>query len=122
MSSPPDERGNLVVANRVVEKVAGHAVRAVPGAAAAPRRVLGINVGEPREEDRADVSARVDGDVATVRASIAIRWPNSVPQTAQAVREHIREELERITDLTVDHVDVEVTSMMLSTPAGRRVQ
>ena len=42
----PEERGRLTVDDRVVEKVAGHAVTFVPDAAAAPRRLLGMNVGE----------------------------------------------------------------------------
>ena len=42
---PPEERGRLTVADRVVEKVAGYAVTFVMDAAAAPRRVLGVNIG-----------------------------------------------------------------------------
>lgn len=121
-SMPPAERGSLTIADRIVEKIAGHAVRMVPGASAAPRRILGLNVGQPRQEDNADVEAQVLGQTVTVRAHIAIRWPASVPATAQAVRERIRDELARITDLRVDHVDLEVTSLMLAMPEQRRVQ
>lgn len=116
------DRGNLTVADRVVEKVAGFAVTLVPDAAAAPRRVLGVNVGDSREEGVASVEARVSGDVATVRARIAVRWPRSVPEVADAVRERIRKGVAESTGIRVDHVDLEVTSLNVASPEGRRVQ
>jgi uncharacterized alkaline shock family protein YloU len=116
------ERGDLTVADRVVEKVAGYAVTLVPDATAAPRRMLGVNVGDRGEEDLASVEARVVGDVATIRARIAVRWPRSVPEVAEAVRERIRKEVTEATGVRVDHVDVEVTSLSVASPERRRVQ
>lgn len=117
-----EERGRLEVADRVVTKVAGHAVTLVPDASAAPRRVLGLNVGEARDEVRADVDAQVHGDVATVQARIAVRWPRSVPQVADAVRNKVGQEVSRITGVRVDHVDIDVTSMTSGSSTQRRVQ
>lgn len=116
------ERGRLSVADRVVEKIAGYAVTLVPDAAGAPRRVLGVNVGESSEEDAASVEARVYGDIATVRARIAVRWPRSVPEVADAVRQRIARELTEITGVQVDHIDVEVTSLSVASRQGRRVE
>lgn len=115
------DRGRLEIADRVVEKVAGHAVTLVPDASAAPRRVLGLNLGDAREESRADVDAQVHGEVATVQARIAVRWPRSVPEVADAVRRRISDEVKRITGVHVDHVDVDVTSMTSGSPTQRRV-
>ncbi|MGN6751664.1 MAG: Asp23/Gls24 family envelope stress response protein [Intrasporangium sp.] len=120
--SASSDRGGLSVADRVVEKVAGYAVTLVPDAAAAPRRVLGVNVGESREEGAASVEARVIGDVATVSARIAVRWPRSVPEVADAVRRRIRKELTEITGVRVDHIDVEVSSLSVGSPERRRVE
>ncbi|CAN5541788.1 hypothetical protein BH18ACT8_BH18ACT8_10060 [soil metagenome] len=119
--TPPQERGRLTVADRVVEKVAGHAVTLVTDAAAAPRRVLGVNVGEARPEAVASVHAQVRDEIASVQATIAVRWPMSVQKVAQAVRERIRSEVTTITGVRVDHVDVEVVSMTLPEAAGPRV-
>ena len=118
---PPEERGRLTVDDRVVEKVAGRAVRLVTDAAAAPRRVLGVNIGEARPDDAASVQAEVQDDIASVHVAIAVRWPRSVQKVADEVRERIRAELTAITGVRVDHVDVEVVSMKLPDAAERRV-
>ena len=110
---PPEDRGRLTVDDRIVEKVAGHAVTSITDAAAAPRRVLGVKIGEARPDDAASVQAQVVGDIASVRVAIAVRWPRSVQQVADEVRERIRSEVTAITGVRVDHVDVEVVSMRL---------
>jgi uncharacterized alkaline shock family protein YloU len=118
---PPEERGRLTVDDRVVEKVAGYAVTFVTDAAAAPRRVLGVNIGGARPDDAASVQAEVQDDIASVHASIAVRWPRSVQKVADEVRERIRSEVAAITGVRVDHVDVEVVSMTLPESAEPRV-
>lgn len=117
----PEERGRLTVDDRVVEKIAGYAVTFVTDAASAPRRVLGVNIGKARPDDAASVRAQVQGDVASVHAAIAVRWPRSVQKVADEVRERIRSDVTAITGVRVDHVDVEVVSMTLPDSAARRV-
>lgn len=119
-SLPPEERGRLTVDDRVVEKVAGHAVTLITDAAAAPRRVLGVKVGGARPDDAASVKAEVQGDIASVHVVIAVRWPKPVQKVADAVRKRIRSEVSAITGVRVDHVDVEVVAMTLS-DSSRRV-
>ena len=119
---PPEERGRLTVDDRVVEKVAGYAVTFVTDAAAAPRRVLGVNIGAARPAGAASVHAQVQDDIASVHAAIAVRWPRSVQEVADEVRERIRSEVAAITGVRVDHVDVEVVSMTLPDSAEPRVR
>lgn len=118
----PEERGRLTVADRVVEKVAGYAVTSVRDAAAAPRRVLGVNIGEARPDDAASVHAQVHDDIASVHVAIAVGWPKSVQKVADEVRERVRSEVMAITGVRVDHVDVEVVSMTLPDSAEPRVK
>jgi uncharacterized alkaline shock family protein YloU len=118
---PPEERGRLTIADSVVEKVAGHAVTFIADAAAAPRRVLGVNLGGARPDDAAIVHVQVHGDVASVEVAIAVRWPRSVQSVADEVRERIRSDVTAITGVRVDHVDVEVVSMTLPDSSARRV-
>ncbi|RBY79022.1 Asp23/Gls24 family envelope stress response protein [Blastococcus sp. TF02A-26] len=118
----PQERGSLTIADRVVERVAGYAVTQVEGATAAPRRILGITVGDVRPEKEAAVSARVDGHTATVQATVAIGWPASVRQVASQLRQRIREDVGHITGVEVAHIDVEVVSLSTPPTARRRVQ
>ena len=113
------EAGRLEVADQVVEKVAGHAVTLVSGAAAAPRRLLGMNVGQARPKDAASVTAQVEDGIASVQATIAVRWPKSVPAVADEVRRRIRDDVTSLTGVRVDHIDVEVVSMTSATSAPR---
>jgi uncharacterized alkaline shock family protein YloU len=113
------EAGRLEVADQVVEKVAGHAVTLVSGAAAAPRRLLGINVGQARPMDSASVTAQVEDGIASVQATIAVRWPRSVQAVADEVRRRIRDDVTSLTGVRVDHIDVEVVSMTSATSAPR---
>ena len=116
-----EDSGRLDVADRVVEKVAGHAVTLVPSAAAAPRRMLGMNVGKARPEDVASVSADVRDGIANVQATIAVNWPSSVQAVADEVRQRIRTEVTSLTGVHVDQVDVEVVSMTVPRSATPRV-
>jgi uncharacterized alkaline shock family protein YloU len=118
----PADRGTLTVSARVVERVAGYAVTLVPEVTAAPRRVLGVNIGDARPQDAAAVDARVEGATATVEATIAVRWPTSVRDAADQVRRQIRNEVTRITDVRIDHVDLDVASMKMPVEPRRRVQ
>ena len=118
----PEDRGSLSIADRVVERVAGYAATQVDGAAAAPRRVLGISVGEARPDTEAAVRATVDGSVATVEATIAVSWPQSVRRVTDQLRARIREDVRRVTDVEVAHVDVDVVDFVTTTAPARRVQ
>lgn len=118
----PSERGSLTVADRVVERVAGYAVTLVPDAVAAPRRVLGLNVGESRPDSSAHVTAHVHGSTASVEATVAVRWPHSVREVSDQIRSRIRDDVEAITAVRVDHVDIDVVSMSVPTKPVRRVQ
>ncbi len=114
----PAERGSLTIADRVVERVAGYAVTQVEGASAAPRRLLGVQVGGSRADEEASVDARVDGHTATVDATVAVGWPASVRTVTTRLRQRVREDVERITGVHVAHIDIDVVSM--SAPAARR--
>ena len=118
----PGERGSLTVADRVVERVAGHAVTLVEGAGAAPRRVLGVSVGGARPDQEASVHAQVDGSTATVDASVAIGWPASVRSVSEQLRRRVREDVERITGVHVAHIDIDVVSLVVPSAKPRRVQ
>ena len=118
----PAERGTLVIDERVVERVAAHAVTSVEHAAAAPRRVLGISVGQARPDAEPSVTASVYGGTATVQASIAVAWPQPVRVVADKLRQRVRQEVERATGVHVDQIDVEVTSLDIPTRAVPRVR
>lgn len=120
--SDPAERGTLTVHDRVVERVAGYAVTQVDAATAAPRRILGVNVGDAREQSAVHVQAKVDGHSATVDATIAVRWPASIREVVERTRQRVRDDVLRMTDVTVDHIDIDVVSLSVPTRATPRVR
>lgn len=117
-----DDRGSLSIDDRVIERVAGYAVSLVPGAAAPPHRVLGVNVGDADAAGDARVRARVDGGTAVVEATIAVGWPTSVRSVVERVRESVVREVAATADVRVDHVDVDVVSLTVPTTPQRRVR
>jgi len=118
----PESRGSLRIHDRVVEKVAGHAVTTIPDAAAAPRRVLGMNVGAARPDDEAaKVTATVYGDSVTVAATVAVSWPSPIRQVVAQLGQRIRDDISLHTGLSVDRIDLDVVSLRLAEGQGRRV-
>jgi uncharacterized alkaline shock family protein YloU len=110
-STEGSDRGSLIIADRVVEKVAAHAIGGAAHATGAPRRVLGVSVGSVSDDTRARVNADVDGDVANVTVDLTVEWPTPVRGVVEDVRRRIRDDVFRITGVTVQQVDIEVVSM-----------
>ena len=118
----PESRGSLRIHDRVVEKVAGHAVTTIPDAAAAPRRVLGMTVSAARPDDEAaKVTATVHGDSVTVAATVAVSWPSPIRQVVAQLGQRIRDDISLHTGLSVDRIDLDVVSLRLAEGQGRRV-
>ncbi|WP_425953469.1 Asp23/Gls24 family envelope stress response protein [Xylanimonas sp. McL0601] len=118
-TTAPEDRGRLTIGDRVVERVAGYAVTLVPHAVAAPRRILGVAVGRARPDDEAHVQATVHGTVAWIEVAVAVEWPHPVDRVAQAARRQVQRDVEHITGIRVDRVDVEVTSLAVPSTARR---
>ena len=118
----PESRGSLRIHDRVVEKVAGHAVTTIPDATAAPRRVLGMTVGAARPDDEAaKVTATVYGASVTVAATVAVSWPSPIRQVVAQLGQRIRDDISLHTGLSVDRIDLDVVSLRLTEGQGRRV-
>lgn len=115
-------RGRLVISDRVVEKVAAHAVQQVTATSGAARRLLGVRVGEVGETSAARVTARVEGDTATLSVTLGVHWPASVTTVAQQVRRKIRQDVARITAIDVRRIDIEVVSMLVPHHEEARVR
>jgi uncharacterized alkaline shock family protein YloU len=66
-------------------------------------------------------SADVDGSRVILDLSISVRWPASVPEVTDAVREHVRSRVGELTGLTVTEVSISVTALVTQLPAPPRV-
>lgn len=116
---PLDDRGRLVVADRVVEKIASQAATEIDRATGAPRRVLGVALGSA--DERPQVSARVDWPVATVSVVMSVAWPAPVLEVTEQVRRHVEEQLATLAGVRTAGVDIRVTALPGPRSGDRRV-
>lgn len=118
----PAQRGTLTVAPRVVERIASYAAREVPGVQTLTESTLGLSVG-PLSDRYPKAAAQLAGDRARVTVDIAVTWPAAVADVAAAVRDHVREQLDRLAGTQADRVDVVVAKLAPPPPTQeRRVQ
>ncbi len=114
----PGGRGRLVVADRVVERIATIAAREVPGVTPAGS-ALGRAVG--RRYPKAD--AQVAGDRVRITVEVAVAWPASLVDVTAGVRDIVRSRLGELAGLQVDTVDVIAAKVVHEdAPTRRRVQ
>jgi len=120
----------MSIDDRVVEKMAACAAAEIPDAGGAAPRVLGRSLpGAGAFGARATsltalpkASADVDGSTVILDLSISVRWPASVPEVSNAVREHVRSRVSGLTGLTVTEVAISVTDLVTRLPGPPRVR
>jgi uncharacterized alkaline shock family protein YloU len=102
--------GDLTIAERVIEKIAGQAVLEVGPATGEPRTVLGINLpGSSGSAPR--VSADVFGRDAVIQVRCGVVYPEPLSAVAQRIREHVRHRVHELTGIRVHEVDVEIVAL-----------
>jgi uncharacterized alkaline shock family protein YloU len=102
------ELGTISINDRVVEKMAA--------------RASALGARQTSLTDLPKTSAEVDGSRVILDLSISVRWPASVPEVSDAVREHIRSRVGELTGLIVTEVFISVTALVTQLPAPPRVQ
>ncbi|VVJ17715.1 Uncharacterised protein [Amycolatopsis camponoti] len=120
-SIPVEDRGELVVAARVVERIAAHAAGELTDVGGAAGRVLGIAVGGEDADRSVKVAAEVDGDTVRLAARLSITYPASVTRTTERARAHLRDRVTELTGLAVQRVDITVTALHAPAREPRRV-
>ncbi|MFI7599383.1 Asp23/Gls24 family envelope stress response protein [Actinoplanes sp. NPDC049681] len=124
------EIGRIIIADRVVEKIAAQAVLEVPDAGGAAPRVFGHampgagHFGIRRTGLRQAPKATADVDGRTVYLDLAIgtRWPVSLVQVSTQVREHVRTRVHDLTGLTVVEIRITITGLITGLAATDRVR
>ena len=115
------ELGQIIIADRVIEKITARAVLEIPDAGGAAPRVFGHAVpgaghlGIRRTSLRQAPKAAVDVDGRTVYLNLAIstRWPASIAEVSTQVRDHVRNRLHDLTGLTVADIRITVTGLIM---------
>nr|WP_269327477.1 Asp23/Gls24 family envelope stress response protein [Kineosporia mesophila] len=113
----PAQRGDLSIADRVVEQVAVLATRQVPGVAVTGS---GLERAVGRQFPRAQ--AHVAGRRARLVIQVAVIWPAALPEVTAAVRDSVHERVSTLVGMHVDAVDVSVVKIVhTQTHQDRRV-
>lgn len=113
--SDPGTRGDLTIADRVVDKIAARAavdVRGVVPSGSGLDKVVGRRL--PR------VSTNTQGTQTRIRVDISTVWPRSAAQVCGEVRSAVTEAVSELAGLRVVAVDVSVARIETTRPARRR--
>ncbi len=111
----PEERGDLHVHDRVVEKIVRHSALEVHGSVVGHSGLAVVGTDYP--------SVRVDlrAGHAWISVDIATGWPAPLERIAGQVRDRVRERTEALAGVTVERVDVTV-HVVEAASSPRRVQ
>ena len=112
------QRGSLVIADSVLERIAAIAAGEVEGVVK-----VGSSVDQVLGHRYPKVSATIAGNRARIHVEIAVAWPYSLGQVSGQVRVEVRDRITELTGEKVDAVDVFVAKVVHAPePARRRVQ
>lgn len=108
----PERRGQTVIADRVVARLAARAVAELEQTGGAARQLIGVAIGRETGEGMARVSARIDGHLAMIEMRLSLTYPAPVRALTREVRRHVIERVTGLTGLEVRHVDIEVARLL----------
>lgn len=104
----PRRRGRLVLADKVIEKIASQAVAEMGVVHGRPGGRLGIG-SESDHQTRPKVDVDLGRDSADLAIAVGISYPGSIRRTTQQIREHVVQTVEQLSGVTVRRVDIDVT-------------
>lgn len=114
-----NDRGETVLARRVLEKTASQVARDETFAGGSSGGFLGIGA-------RADLSARPDasvelaGNVASLKVTVGLPYPIPLRQATEQLRRRITERVTELTGVQVRQVDITVSWLRPPEPERRR--
>ncbi|KUL41251.1 Asp23/Gls24 family envelope stress response protein [Actinoplanes awajinensis] len=127
-SAGDSEPGHIVIADRVVEKIAAQAVLEIPDAGGAAPRVFGhaipgaghLGIRRTGLHQAPKAAADIDGGTVYLDLAISTRWPAPVAEVTTRVRDHVRARIHDLTGLTVAEIRITVTGLITGNGEGVR--
>jgi uncharacterized alkaline shock family protein YloU len=115
---PDQDRGNVGISRDVVTAIAGIAISEIDGIANLRSGDTAFRRGEGMKRF---VDTSVEGDVVTVTARITIVHGYPILKVAKQVQARVKAEIERMTGLKVNSVNVDVQKLVKpETPLGEQ--
>lgn len=118
--SEPRRRGRLVLAERVVEKIAAQAASEVASTAGRSGGFLGLRGGRAAGA-RPTVDVALSAESADLDLAVGIAYPGSLRRAAAELREHVTARVEALTGVDVRRVDIDVTFLAVEDGPARGV-
>lgn len=110
----PAHRGQLVIAERVIEKVASQAASEVSVSAGRSGGVLGIGA-HTDTTARPKVQVELSGRSATVEVETGVVYPTPLKQATGRIRDHVISRVEELTGVQVKRVDITIAWLTTGT-------
>ncbi len=110
------ERGDTIISDNVVSKIAGIAAQEIEGiqmGGGTARAVGGFLNSVTSGGQTRGVSVEVGEQEAAVDLSMAVEYGKSVPQIAETVRRNVINRVENLTGLRVTEVNITVNDVLL---------
>lgn len=124
MTAPPGPVGTLTIEDRVIERIATRAVLDIPGATRHQGTVgslLGSTAGRSIiGSDLPRATLRSSGSALRISLDIALEWPCAVADVSRRSRDHVIDEVERLTGTRPVQVDVTVCQLVPRGEVQRR--
>jgi len=106
---PEGDKGSVGISRDVVTAIAGIAISEIDGIANLRRGDSSFRRGEGMKRY---VDTSVEGDVVNVTVRITVVYGNPIHKVAKQVQTRIKAEIERMTGLSVNAVNVEVQRLV----------
>jgi uncharacterized alkaline shock family protein YloU len=115
----PRRRGRLVLAVKVIEKVAGQAATEVSVTSGRVGGLFGFGT-DADPKARPHVEVALSEDSADLALAVGIAYPGSLRAATDRVRSHVVERVEELTGVDVRRVDIDVTFLTPDPATSRK--
>ncbi|MGI8578684.1 MAG: Asp23/Gls24 family envelope stress response protein [Nocardioidaceae bacterium] len=106
-AADPAQRGELVLQDKVVVRIAERAALDIRGVMRQSGRLSKVT-----GRDLPRVSATIAGSRARIRLEVAVVWPQPLSKLAATVRDQVGQRVATLTGLQVDAVDVSIRALV----------
>ncbi|MCD2143991.1 Asp23/Gls24 family envelope stress response protein [Gordonia paraffinivorans] len=124
MTASAEPAGTLTIEDRVVEQIAARAVLDIPDVTRRQGTVgslLGSTAGRSAiGSDLPRATLRSSGSARRISLEIALEWPCAVADVSRRSRDHVADEVERLTGTRPVRVDVTVRQLLPRDEVQRR--
>lgn len=114
------QRGSLVIADRVIEKIAAQCASELSGVGGRDRGFLGVG-GQADLDSRPHVKVELTGSIAVLSVELGIEYPLPIEETTERVRETLTRTVSQMAGVDVRQVDIRVKYLVPQQGRNERV-